>query len=251
MSTGPKKKKVVPIVEQPLNFVIFDIGCGNGSRAAQWATQDKGAHVFCFDPLEECIVQAVQKSSHDSVKGRLHPVQTAVSSVALAVSVGMGITAPFYIANDLSSCSLLPLGTPEAILKWKYPPGKVHFRTVGTRQVPLIRMDKFMADRRITRVIFCRIETQGTALDVLKSFGKRLRDVMEFAVKVHVTDFEIYAGQTQKQDLLEFMNSNGFALYGIEKYSRDQEEIIWFVNRAFAKQALLHLDFPKSKPKLR
>ena len=99
-----------------------------------------------------------------------------------------------------------------------------------------------MADRRISRVLFARIETQGTALDVVKSFGRRIKDVMEIAVKVHTIDYELYAGQTQKDALVEYMNTNGFSIYGIKPYSRDQEEIIYFVNRLFNKQSL-HLDY--------
>jgi len=239
MSTGPKKIKKV---EQPqtLDFVLFDIGCGNGYRASQWALNDKKAHVFCFDPLEDCIKQALQKSKDKYIIGRMHPFQVAVS--ANATPNGTECVVPFYCANDVSSCSLLRFGGGGAISKWKYPPGKTYFKTVATIQVPIIRMDKFMADRRISRVLFARIETQGTALDAIKSFGKRIRDVMEFAIKVHTIDYEIYEGQTRKADLIEYMNTHGFSIYGLKPYSREQEEIIYFVNRAFNKQSL-HLDY--------
>lgn len=237
MSTGPKKQKPV-IVEQALNFVLLDIGCGNGLRASQWVAKDKIAHVFCFDPLAECIAQANCKAKDTSVVGRMHPFAVAVSA-----SGGIDKRAVLHVANDMSSCSLLPFGEKAATLRWKYPPGKVHFKTVEQRDVPVIRMDKFMSDRRISRVQFCRLETQGSALDAVQSFGKRIKDVMEFAIKVHVIDYDIYDGQTKKQALLEHMNSNGFAIYGIQRQSRDQEEIIWFVNKLYSKQALQHLDY--------
>jgi FkbM family methyltransferase len=233
MSTGPKN--FVKKAEQTLDFVLFDIGCGNGSRAYQWALTDKNAHVFCFDPLKSCITQAVTKSKDKYVIGRMHPFQAAVSMS------GLGMTAAFYCSNDISSCSLLPFNN-DTITRWKYPPGKTYFKTVETVQVPIIRMDKFMADRRISRVLFVRIETQGTALDVVKSFGKLIKNVMEFAIKVHTIDFEIYQGQTKKQDLVNYMNSNGFSIYGVNSYSRDQEEIIYFVNRTMNKNNL-HLDY--------
>lgn len=237
MSTGPKKIKKV---EQPqtLDFVLLDIGCGNGFRASQWALNDKKAHVFCFDPLPDCITQAIQKSKDKYIIGRMHPFQVAVS--CHATPNGTECLVPFYCANDVSSCSLLPF--TSAITKWKYPPGKTYFKTINTIQVPIIRMDKFMVDRRISRVLFARIETQGTALDVVKSFGRRIKDVMEIAIKVHTIDYELYAGQTQKDALVEYMNTNGFSIYGIKPYSRDQEEIIYFVNRMFSKQSL-HLDY--------
>ena len=144
---------------------------------------------------------------------------------------------PFYCANDRSSCSLLPWGTAEAIKSWKYPPGKIHFKTTGVRQVQAIRMDKFLIDRRIARIMFVRIETQGTALDVLKSFGNQIGNVMEFAIKVHVTDFDVYQNQTHKTDLVEYMNEHGFSIYNTKPQSQNQEEVIWFVNRSCMKQS--------------
>lgn len=228
--------KQKPIVtEQALNFVSFDIGCGSGNRAAQWATNDKLTHVFCFDPLAECIEQATLKSQDKSIVGRMHPVCAAVTAGANAT------TTLLHIANDISSCSLLPFNVVTT--KWKYPPGKTPFRNIATRNVPIIRMDTFMSDRRIARVQFCRIETQGTPIDAVKSFGQRIKDVMEFAIKVHVVDFDVYIGQEKKGDLLAYMNENGFDVHGLQRHSQDQEEIIWFVNRKYAKQSLKHLDF--------
>ncbi len=235
MSKGPKKQHKPIVTEQNLNFVLFDIGCGDGNRSYKWLSKDKVAHVFCFDPLEECMIKAKNKATDKIIIGRMHPVQAAVSSLSGSALLN--------IANDMSSCSLLSFDDVNA---WKYPPGKPCFKSLDFREVPLIRMDKFMDEKRIARIQFCRIETQGTAIDVLQSFGKRIKDVSEFAIKVHVTDFDVYKGQTKKQDLLQFMNVHGFSIYGIQPYSRDQEEIIWFVNKLYAKQALRHLDYVNS-----
>lgn len=238
MSRGPKKLQ--PTVNQTLEFVFIDIGSGNGQRMTQWLKDDKRAYGFCFDPIETCYNQAVTKSKElkHNIIDRMHPFQVAVSS-----NHGIGQTVPFYLVNDMSSCSLLKFGTPDSIKKWKYPPGKTLFKNTGEIQVPTIRMDKFMNDRRISKVAFVRIETQGTALDVVQSFGKRITDVMEFAIKVHDIDFDIYEGQTKKNDLVKYMETNGFAIYGINLYSREQEQIIWFVNKKYMKNALLHLDY--------
>lgn len=232
-SRGPKKNTATQkATEDGLNFVMIDIGSGLGNRAAQWLKNNKDVHVFCFDPLEECYVHATQLANREK---RMHVFKTAVSS-----RVG---DFPFYCTNDLSSCSLLPLGTASAIKTWKYPPGKIHFKTTDVRQVQTTRMDKFLIDRRITRVMFVRVETQGTALDVVRSFGDQIGNVMEFAIKVHVTDFDLYQNQTHKTDLVEYMNECGFSIYDLKPQSQNQEEVIWFVNRSFVKKsAFTHND---------
>lgn len=215
-----------------MQTVFIDIGSGDGSRAQNWLTAVRHAHAFCFDPVEKnyLAAKARSESTRTGPNGlvRLHAIQAAVTAANIE-------TAPFYCANDMSSCSLLPF--TANISRWQYPPGKLPFKTVGVIDVPTVRMDKFLADRRIETVAFVRIETQGTALDVLKSFGKRLQSVLEFCIKVHTdkNDFEIYDGQTRKDELVAFMAKNGFSIYDKINWSREQEEIIWFANRVVAK----------------
>jgi FkbM family methyltransferase len=224
-----------------METVFLDIGSGDGTRVADWLDKDRKAHAFCFDPRQECFDSAtslaatVKKKAANAIQ-RMHPVKAAVSSVTG--------NAQFHVLNDISSCSLLPLTEDTTnIRRWRNPPGKVFFTEVGTVPVQTIRMEKFLADRRIENVTFARIEVQGSALDVLKSFGKKLVSVMEIAVKVHTINYDIYQGQTKKNDLLDFMKENGFSVINSIPWSRNQEEIIWFVNMRFAtSKRLAHLD---------
>jgi len=225
-----------------MQFVLFDIGSGNASRAVKWVTNNKRAHVFCFDPLDECHGKGLSAAKDKYVKGRLHVYPLAVTASAHFE----GQKVPFYICNDKSSCSLLPFADKPAITRWKYPPGRVSFRTTKVVEVPSIRMDKFIIDRRLERILFVRIETQGTALDVVKSFGQQISKVMEFAIKVHTVPYDIYQNQTKKDELVEYMHSKGFSVYGVQPWSRNQEEIIWFASRKYARAGqFLHLDYPE------
>jgi FkbM family methyltransferase len=226
-----------------MQWVMFDIGSGNSSRAVKWLINDRRAHAFCFDPLNECYEKGCTAAKDKYVKGRLHVFPLAVTSNAPLE----GHTVPMYCANDRSSCSLLPFGDISDIKQWKYPAGRVFFRTTDVIQVPAIRMDKFIVDRRLERISFVRVETQGTALDVVRSFGQHISKVMEFAIKVHTVPFDIYQNQTTKKELLDYMDSKGFNVYGAQSWSRGQEEIIWFVNLKYARSGhLMHLDFPES-----
>lgn len=231
------------------DFVMFDIGSGDGSRAIQWLQQDRSLHVFCFDPMQSA---ASAKAQEKTINGRMHFFGVAVTANAHTDNA----KATLYCMNDKSSSSLLPLTTNRKDIKrWLYPPGKMLFKTVDICQVPVIRMDKFMADRRLKRVLFVRIETQGSSLDVLKSFGDRIKDVLEFAVKVHTTNFEVYHGQTTKQDLVDYMRYRQFSIYGAPiTTSRGQEEIVYFINQRYAHSkgnigAFRHVDYNESDEK--
>lgn len=224
-----------------MEFVMIDIGSGNASRAFEWLNMDRRAHAFCFDPLDDCYQKGAKASRDKYVANRLHVFPLAITSNAPPE----GQTVNMYCANDRSSCSLLPFAGPDAVKKWRYPPGRVFFRTTEVIKVPAMRMDKFIVDRRLNRITFVRIETQGTALDVVKSFGQHISKVMEFAIKVHTIPYDLYAGQTTKAELVDFMDNAGFAVYGTQSWSRGQEEIIWFVNRKYSRSGhLMHLDFP-------
>ena len=225
-----------------MQFVMFDIGSGNSSRAVRWLKKDRRAHAFCFDPLDECYKKGCDAEKDKYVKGRLHVFPLAVTANAPPLPQ----TVPMYCANDRSSCSLLPFADRQALKKWRYPPGRVFFRTTGVIQVPAMRMDKFIVDRRLERITFVRVETQGTGLDVVRSFGQHISKVMEFAIKVHTIPYQIYEGQTEKTELIDYMNGKGVSMYGAQDWSRGQEEIIWFANRKYARSGhLMHLDYPE------
>lgn len=236
-----------------LECVFLDIGSGGANHALRWLSKNKRAHAFCFDPQEECFQQATDAAKKQP---RLHPYSLAVSAAASSSNADTDAVpeldkntllierpATFYEANDRSSSSLLPFN-PEGVGEWKNPDGRAPFRTLAARQVSTVRMDEFLDARRIATVAFARIETQGSALDVVKSFGAHITSVMEFAIKVHVTDFDIYTGQTHKEELDAFMRTQGFSIYGTVPCSKEQEAIVWYVNKRFLLRNMEHFDAP-------
>lgn len=219
---------------------LIDIGCGDSDRCLRWLDllpRGFRARCFCFEPLQERFKKATHKLK-DEDRATVYPF--VVSDYARPSLRKL----KFHCANDQSSGSLLPFVSSN-VGRWKYPVGRRPFKTVETRELPSLRMEKFILDQRIRDIPFVRIETQGTALDVLRSFGPTIARVWEFAIKVNVTDFEIYQGQTRKEELIQFMTQLNFAVYKTMAWSRDQEEIIWFVNRKLHKnQKPYHFDCP-------
>ena len=151
-----------------MNTVYIDIGCGDGSRMKTWLESDQEAFGFCIDPRQICYDSALKLvasvNSKKTKLQRMHPIRAAVTADAMNPSGDN--TAILHCLNDPSSCSLLKLAE-ENIKRWQYPAGRLFFKETESMVVPAIRMDKFLADRRIEQVVFVRIETQGTAIDVL------------------------------------------------------------------------------------
>lgn len=224
-----------------LNNVFIDIGCGAGQRAAQWCNRYRDSMVYCFEPQHELYQRAEHESHKRGCEGRMHVFPVVITSTIDQE----GEHVAFHIANDTSSSSMLPFDK-QGVKLWKYPPGRLYFKNTETRHLPAMRMGKFLVDRRIERVAFCRIETQGNAIDTLRSFGTQIKKVSEFAVKVHAVDFQVYENQTHRDELIAFMREKGFVVYATRSYSCDQEEIIWFANKNTLKMAgLPHLDLEK------
>jgi len=90
-----------------------------------------------------------------------------------------------------------------------------------------------MITNKIEHIDFLKIDTQGHDLEVIKSLGDKISCVKEIVAEVQIVDFELYKGGTKKSDMVNYMKSNGFEIHQIQKYSKDQEENIWFVNTKF------------------
>lgn len=196
-----------------------DIGAGSTRDAARWLRASEPlAEAWCFDPGTHAFATDLPSRRHP----RVHVVRAAVTA-------SHADTVPFHVANDPGASSLLPFG-PDVKL-WRYPLGRVRFRTVRTVQVPALRMDDLIVSRGIPDLAFVRVDVCGAALDVLRSFGDHISTVNELAVKVHTTPHQIYRGQATTEDVIRYMDQAGFELAAERPISFDQEAVVWFRNR--------------------
>lgn len=100
-----------------------------------------------------------------------------------------------------------------------------------TINVPCFRLDTVLERYSIDTVAFLKIDAQGHDLEVLRSLGQRVNSIQTLEVEVQVTDFEIYRGQSRKDDVLEFAFANNFELVATHSQSFGQELILIFANR--------------------
>jgi len=133
--------------------------------------------------------------------------------------------ATFYLNEFEMAGSLLPLNE-DALRTWV---GVQNHKVERALTVPTIRLDTFMDLVGLERIDFLKIDTQGMDLAVVRSAGRRIRDIARIAVEVAVVPVPLYKGAPSKDEILTFFREAGFALVRTESQTYGQEENLTFV----------------------
>lgn len=210
---------------------IFDVGAGDGRKSIQWVKDSKKALVYAFEPDPRQFEKL--KNARDRLDDK-DKIRMQIFNVA--VSDKRDSAANFYMCNDPSSSSLLPF-VEDNIKLWKYPPGRYFFETIDVIKVPSIRLDDFLKQHQIRYIDFLYIEAQGVADKVISGLtAKRIRHVKEILWKVHITNFDIYKGQTKEDALSNYLTRNNFETTQRANYSRQQERFVRSVHIGWKKR---------------
>jgi FkbM family methyltransferase len=87
------------------------------------------------------------------------------------------------------------------------------------REVPLVRLDRYIADRSINKVNLLKIDTQGYEPEVLSGLGERLSEVNVVITELMFYDF--YERQLSFSDIERYLLPAGFKLYDISHISKN------------------------------
>jgi hypothetical protein len=104
---------------------------------------------------------------------------------------------------------------------------------VDTIEVPVIRLDTFLAERNITRVDRLEIDAQGEDLRVVESLGERIRDVKKIQIEVNIHTAPLYANAFTMDQAIAFFTTHGFEKHLDWKQSLNREANVIFRNRRF------------------
>src|SRR5579872_1427292 len=197
-----------------LQGVWLDVGAYKGEHCYEFALLNPSLRVFLFEPN---LKQATA----------LFGMLPNFFVVPLAVSETDG-SAELNINSSAASNSLLPLDE-QAVSKWS---GATGLQTLEKVTVGTIRLDTFLNLSGIESVDYLKIDAQGLDLAVVKSAGDRLKDIHRICVECDVTSNPMYRGTPTKNETVEFLQSQGFALIDVLKQSDGQEENLTFENSA-------------------
>lgn len=198
-------------------MIIIDIGAGDGRKCIEWLEKFKDALVYAIepDPRQFKKLQLAKSKLKQQARQRLKIYNAAMWN--------KNEERDFYMCNDTSSSSLLPFNQKN-IKIWKYPPARYFFKTTKIIKIKCITLDTIIKNENINVIDFIRIDAQGCTKQILEGLAKKkLRYVKEVFLKLHLCDFDIYKGQSQKPDIDDILRMSHFIQVAIKPYSRKQE----------------------------
>lgn len=210
--------------KQHPDTIFIDIGASNGVKSLVWARKFPKAKIYAIEPHLSFFNQLDKQSKQ-------YPNMTCFQ---LAISNKNG-KRPFYVSKDPACSSLLPF-VRENMKKWRCPPGRSQFQTSEIVEIETKTLKQFLQEQRLKVVDLIKIDAQGHDLEILKSLGNYIQYIKEITCEVQITNFELYKDQSKKQDLLDFMEKNGFSIFKTKRWSYGQEENIWFTNNKYEKR---------------
>jgi FkbM family methyltransferase len=213
------REKVLKLLIKNAAPVIFDVGANNGSSLAEFKAWWPNATMHCFEPQEECWTEL------DSRAAQYHSGSVFINKVGAGETANESLT--FY-THDLTtgqsgfnrintksrdSIRLQELSDSRHVLD-EYAATLNH-----AREVPLVRLDSYIANSSINKVNLLKIDTQGYEPEVLSGLGERLSDIDVVITELMFYDF--YERSLSFSDIEKYLLPAGFRLYDISHISKN------------------------------
>jgi FkbM family methyltransferase len=173
--------------------VIFDAGANEGQSAAGYLRRFPEARIYCFEPVRETF-QRLQRCFKKNP--RVSCFQLALgASEKTGQMVLQGSSEEFFLLRDPEPLQK----NPESLIE----------------TVSMITLEEFCAARKIHRIHYLKIDTEGADLEVLKGASKLLA-----AQKIDFVQVEagMHPGNDRHvplESLKAFLELHGYFLFGI------------------------------------
>jgi FkbM family methyltransferase len=188
----------LPFVHDLLNeqpFVVVDVGA-SGGMSGKWASLQAPLRYVGFEPDE---------AEHRKLVARADPNRETYFNAGIAGTTG---EVDFRVTR-MQACSSLLAPNWEFVAPFR----PNDFEVVRTIQISVDTLDHQLAEARIPRVDFLKLDTQGTELDILKGAVQTLDGV--FALDVEVEFQPLYRGQPLFGSVDEFLRGRGFECFDL------------------------------------
>jgi FkbM family methyltransferase len=179
--------------------VVLDVGANTGQYAKQVRDLGYKGQIVSFEPLKSALAE-LRKAARQDSNWLIREHACGVINGVQAINVS---------ANSQSS-SFLPMKTRHLEI---YPGSQY----VGTEVVPVRRLDSIFDEVvRPEAKTWLKMDVQGFEMQVLEGAAGILRRID--AIQTEISLEPLYAGETTLGNILDFMESSGFVLVGIESY---------------------------------
>jgi FkbM family methyltransferase len=186
------RRDLLSQIDTPL--LCVDVGARWGVDSALLLLKER-AKLLCFDPDEEECARLQVHHSLDEVEY----VPLALSSDGRELSLTI---------TRQPACSSI-FGPEEAL--YTHYPALVDIVPERVVSVPSTSLDKYLADRGLSKPDLLKLDTQGSELDILKGAVNNLSAACMIDIEVEFNP--IYRGQALFGEVDLFMRANGFSLW--------------------------------------
>lgn len=122
---------------------------------------------------------------------------------------------PFYIYRKSACSSLFPVDYQQ-ISKYRNRKDIHDFDCTSVINVPCIRLDTVLADYDNTKFNYIKIDTQGADLNVVRSLGKYIENIIAIHIELYFVQF--YQSISLFNEAESYLKSKGFLLFsGLRK----------------------------------
>jgi FkbM family methyltransferase len=175
--------------------VVFDIGANVGDVSCYLLHYFPRATVHAFEPCRETYDRLVANIDRAGLSDRFRPHRLGFFDEETEGTL--------HVATAHGANSMLPPGEEYLLLN-------PHIATVGTEQIPLMRLDDFVSRERIDHIDLVKIDVEGVELQVLQGGAET------FSKKVDTVILEISFVRRQREDgeylrLFQLLHNYGFA----------------------------------------
>jgi len=187
---------------------LIEVGAYDGSDSLRYHSE--GYTVYTFEPKKDLYENLVDKTRS----------LTGYTVIPKAVCLTNGTT-QFNICKFGGASSILPFRDNEELIKhWSANRTDVQYSGISY-EVETIRLDTFIEMNNLQETIidYIHIDAQGVDLDVLKSLGKYINNVLGGVIETVIHEEKsIYINQNDNtmENVKRFLLSNGLHIINIE-----------------------------------
>lgn len=178
--------------------LVLDVGANSGQFGESLCEAGYEGRIVSFEPLSTAHKKLLEISQQ-------YPMWDVAERVAIGSEDG---EIEIHVSDNSVSSSVLNMLDAHV----KAAPKSTY---VGSERVPLRRLDSIAGEYiREDSVTFLKIDTQGYEDRVLKGSDSLLNEIV--GVQLELSLVPLYADQRLYDELIDYIRSRGFLLWGVE-----------------------------------
>jgi len=179
--------------------LVLDIGANKGQYGSDLLKFGYSGKIISFEPLSTAYKDLSNTSMKTNNRWISHNIAIGNEDGEIEINV----------ANNSFSSSILPMLEKHI----ENAPGSDY---IGKETVTINKLDTLIPGFLTTiDRIFMKIDTQGYEKNVLEGIKNNIDKIIGIELEMSLT--KLYESNFLFQDVIDYMQSNGFTLYGIEE----------------------------------